>query len=65
MLAVPMFQSDKGFLYDPILDSWQAVTEVMFLGRVGAAAVWAGSRFVIWGGVRIVLPGDDGLVLQP
>jgi N-acetylneuraminic acid mutarotase len=65
MLVMPMFGSDQGFFYDPVLDSWQSVTDVMFLGRVGAAAVWAGSRFVIWGGVWSVLPGDDGLVLQP
>ena len=65
MLVVPSYLGGQAFLYDPILDSWQAVTDVVGLGRVGAAGVWAGSRFVIWGGVRSVLPDDDGLVLQP
>jgi hypothetical protein len=65
MFVMSVYLGGEGYFYDPILDSWQAVTDVFGLGRVGAAAVWAGSRFVIWGGVRSVLPDDDGLVLQP
>ena len=65
MFVLPNYLGGQGYFYDPIADSWQAVSDVSGLGRVGAAAAWAGGRFVIWGGVISVLPSDDGLVLQP
>jgi hypothetical protein len=65
MFVAGFYPGDQSYMYDPLADSWQAVTDVSGLGRDGAATVWAGSRFVIWGGVTNVLPQDDGLVLQP
>jgi len=66
MFVAAFYAGDQSYLYDPLSDSWQAVSEVQNLGRKKAAAVWAGSRFVIWGGSRNSLPPDDtGLVFQP
>jgi hypothetical protein len=65
MFVAGFYAGDRSYLYDPVADSWQIVTDVQGLGREGAAAAWAGSRFVIWGGATGVLPGNDGLVFQP
>lgn len=66
LFVAALYSADQSYLYDPLADSWQAVTGVANLGRKNAAAVWAGSRFVIWGGSRNTLPPDNtGLVFQP
>jgi hypothetical protein len=38
--------------YDPAADSWSSISTVGApSGRIGHAAVWAGGRMIIWGGV--------------
>jgi hypothetical protein len=40
-----------GFLYDPVLDTWEAVESVSGPAwRSDAASVWTGEHFFIWGG---------------
>jgi hypothetical protein len=41
---------DDGAAYDPAADSWRPMPAAPISGRVGAAAVWADDRLVIWGG---------------
>jgi len=65
LFVAGLYPGDRSYLYDPLTDSWQVVADVQGIGRKGAAAVWAGSRFVIWGGAIGLLPDDDGLVFQP
>ncbi len=65
MFVAGRYPGDRSYLYDPNFDSWQVVSDVLGLSRKGAASVWAGSRFVYWGGVISVLPTDEGLVFEP
>ena len=52
-----------GYFYDPASDDWQAVDS---LGgpraRSGAASVWTGDRFVLWGGQEPSGLQDSGFV---
>ncbi|HSM30192.1 MAG TPA: Ig-like domain-containing protein [Woeseiaceae bacterium] len=52
-----------GYFYDPAADSWQAIDT---LGgpsaRSGAASVWTGDRFVLWGGQASFGLQDTGFV---
>lgn len=41
---------DDGAAYDPATDSWRLLPAAPIPARVGAAAVWAGDRLVVWGG---------------
>lgn len=66
MFVAAFYPGEQSYLYDPLADNWQAVTDVANLGRKKAATAWAGNRFVIWGGARNSLPPDStGLVFQP
>lgn len=60
-----LYPRDGSYLYDPVLDSWQAATTTLGLSRQGAASVWTGGRFVFWGGVVSVFPSDSGYVFEP
>ena len=64
MLAVSRFPGQASYLYDPVLDSWEMLSEVVGTSHIDAAAVWAGDRFVFWGGVFAILPSDEGLVWE-
>lgn len=45
--AVP----DRGYAYDPALDSWRRITDVGAPSpRWGALAVWTGAEVIVWGG---------------
>lgn len=65
MFVAGLRPGDRSYLYDPLADSWQVTPEALRIARNAAAAVWAGSRFVIWGGAIFILPENDGLVFQP
>lgn len=68
MFVAGRYPGDRTYLYDPNLDRWQQASDPpgLGIGRRSAATVWAGSRFMIWGGVINSLPpGDDGLLFQP
>jgi hypothetical protein len=65
MFVAAFYPGDQSYFYDPMVDGWHVVAEATELGRNEAAALWAGSRFVIWGGVSGVLPRNDGLLFQP
>lgn len=57
---------DDGAAYDPTTDSWRELPTAPVSGRASAAAVWAGDRFVVWGGFSG--PGealDDGAAYLP
>ena len=42
---------DTGGRYDPVTDTWQAMTTVNApVGRPGSTAVWAGTEMIVWGG---------------
>jgi hypothetical protein len=54
-----------GYFYDPAADSWEAIDS---LGgppaRRGSASVWAGDRFVLWGGDSASGLQDTGFVFR-
>ena len=65
MFALGLYPGDDGFLYDPIVDDWQRIETNIWVRLRGSASVWAGDRFVTWGGVGSVLPVDEGWVFEP
>ncbi len=42
-----------GEAYDPATDSWSALPASVLRGRIGASAVWTGTRMIIWGGLSV------------
>jgi hypothetical protein len=66
---------EDGAAYDPATDSWRVLPAAPVSGRVGAAAVWAGDRLVVWGGFSgpdralddgaAYLPGQDTWLRLP
>ena len=40
-----------GFAYNPTTDAWRAIAPAPVPGRFDAAAVWTGSRLLVWGGL--------------
>jgi N-acetylneuraminic acid mutarotase len=58
-------EENGGYFYDPASDSWEPIDS---LGgpppRSGAASVWAGNRFVLWGGQEPFGLQDTGFVFR-
>lgn len=57
----------EGALYDPVLDTWSALSTTTSTPtpRSGFAYAWTGTEFIVWGGIgnqAAVL--DDGALLR-
>jgi len=56
---------NTGGIYDPGLDTWNLTSTLNAPeGRAGHAAVWTGSRMVVWGGNTLAPPGSPGKYLN-
>jgi N-acetylneuraminic acid mutarotase len=56
---------NTGGIYDPALDTWSLTsTPNAPEGRAGHAAVWTGSRMVVWGGRTLAPTGSPGRYLN-
>ena len=54
-----------GYFYDPASDSWSAIDSLGGpAARRGSASVWAGDRFVLWGGDSVSGLQDTGFVYR-
>ncbi|HXC24839.1 MAG TPA: hypothetical protein VNU46_02910 [Gemmatimonadaceae bacterium] len=57
--------SNRGYGYNPTIDSWQYITTIGAPEpRVGAGGVWTGKAFAVFGGTD-ELPFDDGALWYP
>lgn len=56
---------NDGASYDPATGVWQEIPKAPGEGRTEAAAVWNGSRMLIWGGVGPTSLLSDGLSYSP
>ncbi len=57
-------QVGDGARYDPELDSWTPISSIGAPSpRAAMAAVWTGSRLLVWGGARIEGTTDSPLVM--
>ena len=64
-LIVWVGESRDLFFYDPLTDSWQAVDMLGGPGaRDGDASVWAGDRFIVWGGQEPAGLQDTGFMFR-
>jgi N-acetylneuraminic acid mutarotase len=51
--------------YDPISDSWRLLPDSGLSERMGAAAIWTGEGFLVWGGVNTSGWLADGAIYSP
>lgn len=56
----------SGAVYDPAANTWQAMSTTNApLARYGHAAVWTGTRMLVWGGYGLEGPLNDGAQFDP
>jgi N-acetylneuraminic acid mutarotase len=57
---------NRGWRYDPLVDSWMQVSTVNApAGRIYHSAIWTGSRMIVWGGESNSVQFKDGAQYAP
>ena len=59
--------TETGAAYDPRSDRWSTIPPSRLSARTGAASVWTGSLYIVWGGTinHAYIAAEDGSTFRP